>query len=91
MIETAFQGAQDANGTTALYARYIVSSDGKLTVYKNIEGIEKEVNEYDYSTVTITKISKRFIIANITSTDGDVVEVTLVNQDGEWRIDDTTC
>ena len=23
MIETAFQGAQDANGTTALYARYI--------------------------------------------------------------------
>ena len=90
MIETAFQGGVAPNGS-ALYARYIVSSDGKLTVYKNIEGIEKEVNEYDYSTVTITKISKRFIIANITSTDGDVVEVTLVNQDGEWRIDDTTC
>ncbi len=90
MIETAFQGGVAPNGST-LYARYIVSSDGKLTVYKNIEGIEKEVNEYDYSTVTVTKISKRFIKANITSTDGDVVEVTLVNQDGEWRIDDTTC
>lgn len=90
MIETAFQGAQDANGTTALYARYIVSSDGKLTVYKNIEGIEKKVNEYDYSTVLITKISKRFIEANITAKDGEVVEVILINQNGEWRIDSPT-
>lgn len=88
MIETAFQGAQGANGSTALYARYIVSSDGKLTVYKNIEGIE--VNEYDYSTVSVTKISKRFIKANVTAKGGEVVEVTLINQDGEWRIDSAT-
>ncbi|MGM9665136.1 MAG: hypothetical protein ACI3XX_01185 [Eubacteriales bacterium] len=89
MIETAFQGGVAPNGSV-LYARYIVSSDGKLTVYKNIKGIEKEVNEYDYSTVTITKISKRFIKANITSTGGKVVEVILINQDGEWRIDSPT-
>ena len=88
MIETAFQGGVAPNGVSVLYARYIVSSDGKLTVYKRIKGIE--VNEYDYSTVSITKISKKFIEAKITAKDGEVVEVILINQNGEWRIDSPT-
>ncbi len=88
MIEIAFQGG--SIGSTAAYPRYITGSDGKLTVYKNIKGIETEVNEYDYSTVSITRISKRFIKAKITSKAGNVVDVELVNQDGEWRINSRT-
>ena len=86
MAEIAFQGG--SIGSTVAYPRYITGSDGKLTVYKGIKGIE--VNEYDYSTVLITKISKRFIEANITAKDGEVVEVILINQNGEWRIDSPT-
>ena len=88
MIQTAFYGEQGADGVTALYARYIIDSDGTLTVYKKIEGIE--INQYDYSTITITKISRKFIKANITSTDGETVDITLIYQDGAWRIDSAT-
>lgn len=88
MMQTAFYGEQGADGVTALYARYIVDSDGTLTVYKKINGIE--VNQYDYSTISVTKISRNFIKANITSTDGETVTVILIYQDGAWRIDSAT-
>ena len=68
-------------------------SDGKISVYENIKSIvEGDIATY-YLTddaIEITKISKRFVQANIKTEKGDAVSVTLVKESDGWRIDSAT-
>ena len=93
MLTTAFNGVTGADGVSAVYARYIVNSDGKISVYENIKSIvEGDIATY-YLTddaIEITKISKRFVQANIKTEKGDAVSVTLVKESDGWRIDSAT-
>ncbi|MBO5286864.1 MAG: hypothetical protein J6B34_01935 [Clostridia bacterium] len=88
MIETAFNGVKDATGTSAIYARYMVYDGDRLYVYREIEGIE--INKYDFSKIEITKISGSFIQANMFTEKGDTVNITVINENGEWRLDSAT-
>ena len=90
IIKTAFEGEEGAIGTTAIYARYI-EFEGYLSVRRDIEGIE--VAKYDFTTTKIIKNSKRFIVAEIKTTNTDnpqYVEITLINEENGWRIDSAT-
>lgn len=90
IIKTAFEGEAGAVGTTAVFARYI-EFEGYLSVMRNIEGIE--VAKYDFSTTEIVKVSSRFIVAKIKTSNlenNQFVEITLINEENGWRIDSAT-
>ena len=90
IVKTAFEGESGAIGTTAVFARYI-EYEGYLFVMRDIEGIE--VAKYDYSTTEIVKVSKRFIVAKIKTSNlenNQFVEITLINEENGWRIDSAT-
>ena len=92
LIDMAFYGVASEINQNAIQSRYMVQGDDEwLYINKNYEPVVEEVSVFDYSTIEITKISKRFIEANITNTKGKVVEVVLVNEDGTWKLDSTTC
>ncbi len=101
ILTMALFGATSGDGETALFARY-VEKDGLLTVYKNYKPLvlkdgqlvpsEKdfEINEYDLTKTVVTKNSRNFIEATITSLDGDTINITIVYEDNGWRIDSPT-
>ena len=90
IMEIAFQGFAGAVDNTASFSRYIETAEG-LTIRTSYEPIT--VAEYDFSTTEITKISKKFIQGKIMTTNfekNEYVEITLINENGEWRIDSAT-
>ena len=57
--------------------------------YGEYEGIK--VQKYNTNVIKIVKISKRFVEGEITSVDGKTtIRVTLVLENGEWRLDSPT-
>ncbi len=57
--------------------------------YGEYEGIK--VQKYNTNVIKIIKISKRFVEGEITSVDGrTTIRVTLVLENGEWRLDSPT-
>lgn len=57
--------------------------------YGEYEGIK--VQKYNTNVIKIVKISKRFVEGEITSVDGrTTIRVTLVLENGEWRLDSPT-
>jgi hypothetical protein len=107
METTAFVGVQGAYGSASVPERYIENSQGFLVLKNDIvldgnvdvNGDKQEIGyngmkvlKYDPSTIEIVKISKRFIEANITSQNGEAtILVTLILENGEWRLDSPTC
>lgn len=105
--EIAFVGAQSGIEGTTLYPRYIENIEGELCIlndytildYENESGEKYEgikVLKYDPSTVEITKISRRFVEANVQSYDKTTtIKVTLIRQEVngefEWRLHSPTC
>ena len=102
VLETvAFDGQDGADFGYHSQPRYI-DQNGELMVLKNFYDIEFdsdkygeyegiEVQKYDPSTIEIIKISKRFVEAKIKSEDlKTTIVVTLVLEDGEWRLDSPT-
>lgn len=102
ILETlAFEGQEGASFGYHTQPRYI-DKDGELLVLKDFyetdfesdkygeyEGIK--VLKYDPSTIEIVKISRRFVEGKITSEDGKTtITVTLILENGEWRLDSPT-
>lgn len=90
MIDMAFTGEQGGISSTAVLARYIEFED-RLSVRVNYEGVR--VTKYDYTTTRVTKISDRFIQAEIKSVnleENKFFKITLINEEDGWRIYDTT-
>lgn len=94
IYETMFIGVADENAGM-LYARYLDTDEGlkKSNVHKAI--VEKK-RIYDYDTMTIVKPSGQSY-ANVefdTHLEGESeilrVRLTLVKEDGEWRLDSPT-
>ena len=67
--------------------------DGYDIIYvnKDYTGVADEVRQYNYDTIEITKISRRFIEATIKSTKGESVNVSLIKENGNWRLNSGTC
>lgn len=103
----AFNGAESGIDGTMLFPRYIENQAGELLIlvddiildYESGELGKYEgmtIQKYDPSTVEITKISNRFVDANVTSYDKTTtITITLIRQEvnGEyqWRLNSSTC
>lgn len=106
MEATALEGVHGEISGTIVYARYIdgryglsmlkddIALKGEVDVDGEKEEIEHEhmtVLKYNPNTIEIKKISKRFVEAYITSEDGGTtILVTLILEDGEWKLDSPT-
>lgn len=92
LVDMAFNGVASEINKDSVQARYMVRGDDDLLyVNKNYESVVDEVAIYDLNTVEITKISRRFIEANIKTVKGKTVEVILIKENGNWRLDSATC
>ncbi|MBO5212811.1 MAG: hypothetical protein J6B60_04645 [Clostridia bacterium] len=98
IIDMAFMGKMSLGVTN--YARYTArggSTDGSgyLYVYEKIEPTVEKLPKYEYGTTKIIKNSRSFIVAEITTRDGDTIRITLVYEGkengktlyGGWRLD----
>ena len=91
IINMAFLGVQSAINQNSVMPRYVTMGDDDLIyVNKNYKPVVQEIAQYDYKTLKITKISRRFIEAEIKTTKGINVDVVLVNENGAWRLDSGT-
>lgn len=92
LISMSFNGIASEINQNAVQARYIVYSDDDLIyVNKEYKPVVDEVATYRYDSIVITKISRRFIEAEIYTTDDKLVEITLIKENYEWRLDSITC
>ena len=92
VINMAFGGVSSETGTNGVQSRYMVEGDDDwLLVNKDYKGVKEEIAQYNYDTIEITKISRRFINANIKTTKGENVEIVLIKQGDNWRLDSITC
>ena len=92
IVDMAFGGAEGGTSASSVQSRYMVEGDDDwLLVNKDYKSVKKEITKYNYDTIEITKISRRFIEANIKSTKGENVEVVLIKQGESWRLDSITC
>ena len=101
-LETlAFDGYEGASFGYHTQPRYIDKEDEIFVLkdfyetdfdsetYGEYEGIK--VLKYDTSNIEIVKISKRFVEGKVKSTDGTTtITVTLILEDGEWKLDSPT-
>ena len=69
----------------------VYGDDDMIYVNKDYVPVVDKVATYRYDNIEITKISKRFIEANIYTSDNELVEVTLIKENNEWRLDSITC
>ena len=92
IIDMAFNGVASEINQNSVQSRYMVMSDDDLLyVNKNYEPVVDKVARFDYTSVVLTKVSGRFIVANIKTVDGEKISVTLVNERNGWRLDSYTC
>ena len=107
MEATALVGITGEISGSIVYARYIdgkyglamlkddIALKGDVEVEGGKEEIEYEgmkVLKFDPSTVEIQKISRKFIDAYVTSEDGTTkILVSLILENGEWKLNCTTC
>ncbi len=99
--KTAFEGQEGVDFGYHNQPRYIEVS-GELMVLKDFYNVDFDsekygeyegikVQKYNTDVIKIVKISKRFVEGEITSVDGKTqIRVTLVLEDGEWRLDSPT-
>ena len=92
VIDMAFNGVASEINQNSVQSRYMVLSDDDLLfVNKNYEPVVERVAQFDYTTIVLTKVSSRFIVASIKTLDGENIEVTLVSERAGWRLDSYTC
>ena len=94
LIGLAFGGVQSEINQGSIQPRYMTLDDdpkGWIFVNTDYEPLVKEVARYDFTTISIIKISRRFIEATIKTTKNEEVKVTMVNEGRGWRLDSATC
>lgn len=92
LVDMAFNGIASEINQNAIQARYIVYGDDDLIhVNKEYKPVVDKVSQYNFETTKITKISRRFIEATIYTTENKEVEITLIKENNEWRLDSITC
>lgn len=94
LIGLAFGGAQSEINQGSIQPRYMTLEDkydGWIFVNTDYEPLVEKVAEYDFNTINIIKISRRFIEATIKTTKNEEVKVTIVNEGNGWRLDSATC
>lgn len=91
IIDMSFNGVQSEINQNSVQPRYMTQIDDDLLyVNRTYEPVVGEIAKYNYDTIEILKISRRFIEAEIKTTSGQVVGVTLIKEDGGWRLDSGT-
>ncbi|MBQ8145431.1 MAG: hypothetical protein IJ039_01480 [Clostridia bacterium] len=94
LIGLAFGGAQSEINQGSIQPRYMTLDDkydGWIYVNIDYEPLVEKVAEYDFNSIKIVKISRRFIEATIKTTENDEVKVTVVRESMGWRLDSATC
>ena len=107
METTALEGVKGEVSGSIVYARYIdgryglsmLKDDIALKGEVDVDGEKEEIEydgmkvlKYDPTTVEIVKISRRFVEGYITSEDGQAtILVVLILENGEWKLDNSTC
>lgn len=98
IINLAFRGAQSEINQNSVKSRFMLMEDDDwLYINKEYEYPIEYFTEYDFSTIEITYISGSFIDATIKGkrmTDNGYesvsVDISLVNEDNGWRLQDAT-
>lgn len=98
IITMAFNGAQSEINQNSVQARYMVMGDDDwLYINRNYEYVYETGTEYDFDTIVITYTSLNFVEATVSgkymTEDGyvdTVVNVTLVREDDQWRLNSAT-
>lgn len=98
IIDMAFNGVQSEINVGSAQSRFMVMGDDDwLYVNKDYDYIYENGTEYDYSTIEITYTSSKFVEATISGkymTDkgyvDTVVDITLVCENDEWRLNSAT-
>lgn len=98
IISMAFNGVQSEINQNSVQSRFMVMSDDEwLYVNKNYEYPVEHLTEYDFDTITITYTSSSFIEATIEGTlmtdkgiKDVLVEVSLICEDDQWRLQSGT-
>ena len=94
LIDLAFGGVQSEINQNSVMPRYMILDDENETwIYVNTdyEPLVEEIAEYDFTTIDIVKISRKFIEATIKTTKNEEVKVTIVKESSGWRLDSATC
>ncbi len=94
LISLAFGGVKSEINQGSIQPRYMTLEDkydGWIFVNTDYEPLVERVAEYDFNTLSIIKISRRFIEATIKTIENDEVKVTVVNEGRGWRLDSATC
>ena len=91
LISAAFGGYNSEINQGSVQSRYLVKNDDDLIyVNKNYKTAIEEINTYKFEKIDINKISSRFIDATVYTEKGQGVEVTLIKEKSEWRLDSAT-
>ena len=98
IITMAFNGAQSEINQNSVQARFMVMGDDDwLYINRNYEYVYETGTEYDFDTIVITYTSLNFVEATVCgkylTEDGyvdTVVNVTLVCEDDQWRLNSAT-
>ena len=91
LIDGAFSGYGSPINQNSVMSRYsIFDEDGLIYVNKNYEALIEQVRTYNFENIEITKISRRFVEANIFTEKNEKVKVVLVKENNEWRLDSAT-
>ncbi|MBE6673909.1 MAG: hypothetical protein E7596_02245 [Ruminococcaceae bacterium] len=91
IIDMSFNGIQSSINQNSVQPRYMTQIDDDLLfVNRTYEPVVDKIAEYNYDTIEILKISRRFIEAEIKTTTGELVTVILIKEDNGWRLDSGT-
>lgn len=98
IITMAFNGAQSEINQNSVQSRFMVMGDDDwLYVNRNYEYVYEEGTKYDFNTIEITYTSSNIIDATICGEyktengyENTVVNVSLVCEDGQWRLNSAT-
>ena len=94
LIDLAFGGVQSEINQGSFMARYMILDEEKETwIYVNTDydPLVEEIAKYDFNTMEIIKISRRFIECTIKTTKNEEVKITVVKETDGWRLDSATC
>lgn len=98
IIKMAFSGAQSEINQNSVKSRFmLIGDDDWLYINKDYEYPIEHFTEYDFSTIKIDYISGSFIDATIEGKrmtdkgyENVTVDISLVNEDNGWRLQDAT-
>ncbi len=91
IIDMSFNGVQSQINQNSIQSRYMTQIDDDLLyVNRTYKPVVEKIAEYNYDTIEISKISRHFIEAEIKTTSGQLVSVTLIKEDNGWRLDSGT-